>query len=67
MLKQMGARIRTIRKGKNCDLLSVGRKTGIGAVRMERIEKGEINLRFYTLARIAEALAVDVSELVLNV
>jgi transcriptional regulator with XRE-family HTH domain len=64
--KQMvkfGQRMRKIRKHKSLTLLDLEAETNIPNGRLSKIENGQVNVEFITIARIAEALKVEIMDL----
>jgi HTH-type transcriptional regulator, competence development regulator len=64
--KQMvkfGQRMRKIRKHRSLTLLDLESETNIPNGRLSKIENGLVNVEFITVARIAEALGVEIMEL----
>jgi transcriptional regulator with XRE-family HTH domain len=62
-LKELGKRIKKIRKHKNLTQLDLEVKCGIDNGDISRIENGRKNLELYTIVKLAEALDVDLYEL----
>lgn len=60
-LKEMGKRIRAIRKAKKVSLRQLEKLTDIDDVNLMRIEHGRKNSHILTLNSIANALDVDVA------
>jgi len=63
ILLRVGARIRDLRKEKGLTQESLGEKGGFHFSYIGQIERGEQNVALLNLARIAEALDVDISQL----
>jgi len=63
-LKEIGARIRSIREGKNLTQVELGVMCNNYGEQIGRIERGKFNVTVCTLKVIAEALGVKVSDLV---
>jgi transcriptional regulator with XRE-family HTH domain len=61
--KELGKRIRTLRKLKGFTQESLGEKAGISYKFIGEIERGEVNPSLNSLAQIAKALGIHVSEL----
>jgi transcriptional regulator with XRE-family HTH domain len=64
VLKQIGLKIRELRKDKNLSLLEFSDKLDIEYNNLIRIEKGRTNMTIGTLLKISEVLEVNLSELV---
>lgn len=66
ILKLVGKRIKDIRESKGLSQVElVGKMQGeIDPTNISRIEAGRTNPTFFTLFRLAEALEVDITELV---
>jgi transcriptional regulator with XRE-family HTH domain len=62
-LVRLGAKIRELREGKGLTVGELGKKILSTKERIERIEKEEINIQYYTMVLIAEALGLSVAEL----
>lgn len=60
---RFGQRMREIRKHKNLTILDLEATTGIDNGKISKIERGLINVEFYTIARIADALGVEIMDL----
>lgn len=60
---RFGQRMREIRKHKKLTTLDLHAATGINHSKISKIERGLINVEFYTIARIAEALEVEIMDL----
>lgn len=69
LLKDIGARIRTFRKGKGLTQIALAEQAGVHSVVIGELERGytrrgrEVNPRLNTLFQIAEALEVTVGDL----
>ena len=63
MLKNLGQRIRTIRKKKNLTLIEVAKKTGIAQATLSRIETGTMMGTVESHEKIAEVLGLGLAEL----
>lgn len=63
LIEQLGKNIQRTRIEKKVSLEILSKQTGIKIQRLQRIEKGEINLRFNTIAGIAIALNTEMKEL----
>jgi transcriptional regulator with XRE-family HTH domain len=59
-LKQLGLRIRQIRKHRKLRLLDLEVLSGINDSDISRFEKGRGNIEFLTIYKLARALEVDV-------
>lgn len=64
LLKRMGERIRTVRKGRGLSLRDLAFKIGMEPSNLSVIENGKSNPQILTFARIASALNVGLSDLV---
>jgi transcriptional regulator with XRE-family HTH domain len=62
-LKQFGERLRLIRKAKSISQEDLAWKTGFELSQIGRIERGKINTSLSHVAKIAEALEIEPSEL----
>ena len=62
----LGQRIRRLRNAAGLSQDALARAAGIGRVTLVRLEKGEQTPRFKTLGAIANALGVDVSDLLVK-
>ncbi len=58
-LKEVGQRVRIIRKEKNLTMENLAYETGMECRQIGRIERGEINTSLLSMKRIAIALDVD--------
>lgn len=67
MLKNLGPRIREIRKEKGLTLVEIADKTGIAQATLSRIETGTMIGTVESHAKIAEILGVGLSDLYLDV
>ncbi|MGN7360400.1 helix-turn-helix domain-containing protein [Paenibacillus sp. SAF-054] len=63
ILLRVGARIRELRKEKGLTQEALGEKGGFHFSYIGQIERGEKNVALLNLAKIAEALGVDISQL----
>lgn len=63
-LKQLGNRVREIRRDKGLSQVDVGIRMDNYGEQIGRIERGEINVTICTLKKLSEALEVSLSELV---
>ncbi|MEC0370695.1 helix-turn-helix domain-containing protein [Paenibacillus chibensis] len=63
ILLRVGARIRELRKDKGLTQEALGEKGGFHFSYIGQIERGEKNVALLNLAKIAEALEVDISQL----
>ena len=63
ILKLVGARIRVLRKERGLSQESLGEKGGFHFSYIGQIERGEKNVALLNLAKIADALDVNVSQL----
>jgi transcriptional regulator with XRE-family HTH domain len=62
VLKQIGAKIRALRSGKNLSLVEFSDMLDIEYNNLIRIEKGRTNLTVGTLLKICKALRVNLSD-----
>ena len=60
------ARLRELRRRRVLTLEELAEKAGVGRNTISRIERGETGAHGRTLRRLAQALSVDVAELVLT-
>ena len=63
MLKNLGSRIRTLRKTKGMTLVEIAEKTGVAQATLSRIETGTMVGTIESHEKIAEVLGVGLSEL----
>ena len=63
MLKNLGQRIRKLRKEKGITLVEIAKKTGVAQATLSRIETGSMSGTVESHERIAEALGVGLAEL----
>jgi len=63
MLKNLGQRIRTLRKEKGLTLVEISQKTGIAQATLSRIETGTMIGTVESHEKIAETLGIGLSEL----
>ncbi|MBI3307083.1 MAG: helix-turn-helix transcriptional regulator [Candidatus Omnitrophica bacterium] len=63
MLKNLGQRIRTLRKTKRITLIDISKKTGIAQATLSRIETGSMMGTVESHEKIAEVLGIGLSEL----
>lgn len=66
-LKLIGARVRRLREERKVSQEEMARRSGIERSYYGRIERGAANLGVEMLVRIAEAMDVDLKELVADV
>lgn len=64
VLKQIGAKIRALRSGKNLSLVEFSDMLNIEYNNLIRIEKGRTNLTVGTLLKICRALRVNLPDVV---
>ena len=62
--KQIGARIRVLRKAANLSQERLGQGAGLPTSHVGSLERGELDMRLETLGRIARALHVSPAQLV---
>ncbi len=60
---RFGQRMREIRKHKNLTLQNLEAATGMHNSKISKIENGQTNVEFNTIARMAEALGVEIMDL----
>jgi transcriptional regulator with XRE-family HTH domain len=63
LLEQFGKRFKQVRKQKGKTQLDIEVATGINNGDISRIENGKTNIEFITIAKLAEALDVEMSDL----
>lgn len=63
VLKQVGARVRVLRKERGLSQESLGEKGGFHFSYIGQVERGEKNVSLMNLAKIAEALEVNLIQL----
>ncbi|MCM8776206.1 MAG: XRE family transcriptional regulator [Candidatus Omnitrophica bacterium] len=63
MLKNLGQRIRKLRKEKNITLIEIAKQTGIAQATLSRIETGVMTGTVESHEKIAEALGIGLAEL----
>lgn len=63
MLKNLGLRIRKLRKEKNITLMEISKKTGVAQATLSRIETGSMMGTVESHEKIAEALGIGLAEL----
>lgn len=63
LLEQFGKRFKQLRKQKGKTQLDIEVATGINNGDISRIENGKTNIEFITIAKLAEALEVEISVL----
>lgn len=66
-LKKLGLQIRELRKSKSLSQESMALQAGIDRSYMGSIERGERNVSFLTLVKIAEVLERDISNFTNNI
>lgn len=64
MLLPLGGAIRATREACGISQENLAHATGIERAHMGRIERGEANISFLNLMKIAEALETDLSEII---
>jgi HTH-type transcriptional regulator, competence development regulator len=62
-LMRFGQRVKEIRKHKNLGQEDLQAATGINHSKLSKIERGLINVEFNTIARLADALNVEIMDL----
>jgi transcriptional regulator with XRE-family HTH domain len=63
MLKNLGQRIRTLRKARNLTLVEISEKTGVAQATLSRIETGTMIGTVECHEKVAEALGIGLAEL----
>ena len=63
ILKHVGKKIREIRKNRGLSQEALGEKAGLSSNYVGQIERGQKQVTLTTLAKIAESLEIDVSQL----
>jgi len=63
LLKQLGERIRTIRKAKGITQTELAHKLDKDQPSVNRLETGKINASYYYLSQIAKGLGVTLEEM----
>jgi transcriptional regulator with XRE-family HTH domain len=58
-LVAFGNKIKELRKAQSLSCVELAKKMGVPRSKIERIEKGEVNLRFYSIVKILKALGVE--------
>ena len=61
--QQLGERIRTLREERHLLQRELASQAGIPVRTLGRIERGEVDVRLSTLCKIADALQLDVKDL----
>lgn len=64
ILRKLGANIRSIRKSKGLTLDDASVHSGVDTSDIGKIERGEINISFSTLYKLAKGLDTKLTELV---
>ncbi|MBO9561197.1 MAG: helix-turn-helix transcriptional regulator [Niastella sp.] len=62
-LMRFGQRMKEIRKYKELTLQNLEAATGMHNSKISKIENGQVNVEFNTIARLAEALGVEIMDL----
>lgn len=62
-LPWLGKKISALRRTKKYSQEELAQKAGISVDRLNKLEKGQLNPRFYTLTKIASSLRVSMAEL----
>lgn len=62
-LLRFGQRMKEIRKYKELTLQNLEAVTGMHNSKISKIENGQVNVEFNTIARLAEALNVEIMDL----
>ena len=62
--KELGARIKKLRKEKKLTLSSLCYKNGLEPSTVSRIEKAQVDAKLSTLLKIAEALDIKLNDLI---
>ena len=62
-LLTIGDKVRTIRKSKGIKIRDLGEMCNTDYANLSRFENGEVNIRLLTLKSVADALKVDLKDL----
>jgi transcriptional regulator with XRE-family HTH domain len=62
-LKALGEKIKTLREAKGLSQYAFSDESGVSRSQIVRLENGELNCTIATLLMIAEALEIEVNEL----
>ncbi len=62
--KELGEKIKSLRKAKKLTLSSLCYKNGLEPSTVSRIEKAQVDAKLSTLLKIAEALEIKINDLV---
>jgi len=62
--RKVGSHIRTLREGKSWLQRELAKKAGLPLRTIGRIERGEVDVRLSTIAKIAHSLGVSLKDLV---
>lgn len=63
-LKKLGEKIKKLRKDKKLTLSSLCYKNGLEPSTVSRVEKAQVDVKFSTLVKIADALEIKINNLV---
>jgi XRE family transcriptional regulator, fatty acid utilization regulator len=66
MVEVDGARLRWIRERRGLSMQELGKKAGVNPVTVGRLEKGRRPAQLETVRKLAEALEVEVEELLVR-
>jgi hypothetical protein len=67
LLVRLGARVRELRTARGLSQLDMVRRFEISLSHFQKIERGVLDCRLTTIARLAEAFEVDLAELLRKV
>ncbi|WP_293302315.1 helix-turn-helix transcriptional regulator [Pedobacter sp. UBA4863] len=64
LLKKIGQRIKDLRKEKGVSQIELAVELNYEKSNMSRLESGRVNPRIFTLYKVAQALQVDLEEII---
>ncbi|MGN6646595.1 MAG: helix-turn-helix domain-containing protein [Cytophaga sp.] len=64
LLKALGKKVKALREAKGLSQYALSDESGIARSQIVRLENGELNCTIATLLQVAQALEVEVKELV---
>jgi transcriptional regulator with XRE-family HTH domain len=64
LLKALGKKVKALREAKGLSQYALSDESGISRSQIVRLENGELNCTMATLLQVAQALEVEVKELV---